>query len=390
MDTTRTRTPLSPIDYTFLGESAYPIEFLFRFDGRLDPDALKRGLERVLPDFAPVGSVLKKTGAETVAFETSPDACPFTVVESDRDPVLEGSQAYDLLDPVDTLPGEPLARFELTLGPNASVLGASLSHAIVDGYSYFYFMASWAAACRGDAYRAPVHDRALLSPEDVPEMDLSEEAIREGTGWSFGEERAAPPRESLRWQRLEFPLQTLKAEVAEASEKTGVRLSVNDVLVVKLWKRFAGEWPQSGERRFLSLPIDFRRVHPGIDLRYFGNAVRGVTLARTPEELDAIAIHEAAASVHRAVASVKGDEAIHSLRQLEALRRERGSEALRRLHVSHPGAGLLVTNLSRVPAARIDFGTGGPADYRILTPAPRTAAVLPGGDSLFVDVCPPL
>jgi len=80
---------------------------------------------------------------------------------------------------------------------------------------------------------------------------------------------------------------------------------------------------------------------------------------------------------------------LHSLRQLEALRRAEGPEALSRLHVAHPEAGLLVTNLSRVPVARLDFGSGAPSDYRIMTPAPRTAAVLPLQDGCAVDVCPP-
>ena len=44
------RTTLSPIDYTFLGESAYPIEFLFKFQGRLDCEAMRRSLERVLAE----------------------------------------------------------------------------------------------------------------------------------------------------------------------------------------------------------------------------------------------------------------------------------------------------------------------------------------------------
>lgn len=383
------RTPLSPIDYTFLGESAYPIEFLFRFDGRLDPAALQKSLARVLPDFAPVGSVLKKTGATTYAFETAPEACPFTVVETEAEPSLEGAQAYDMLDPVTTIPGEPMARMELTLGPKTSALGVSLSHAIVDGYSYFYFLAAWAAACRGDSYQAPVHDRALLMPANLADMDLSEEAIRAGTGWSLGAERRAPARETLRWERHQFRKDDLMEDVREASAKTGRRISINDVLVIRLWKEFAAAWPSAQKRRYLSLPIDFRRVHPEIDLRYFGNAVRGVTLAMDLEEVLAISMSDAAAMVNLAVGAIKADEADFSLRLLEALRRAGGADSLKRLHVVHPDGGLLVTNLSRVPVGRLDFGAGAPVEYRILTPAPRAAAVLPVEDGFAVDVCPP-
>jgi len=390
MSDTITRTPLSPIDYTFIGDSAYPIEFVFRFDGRLDPEKLKTSLARVLPDFAPVGSILKKTGAMTYAFETSNDACPFTVVETEKDPSIDLPEAYDILDPVNTIPGEPLARIEVTLGRTQSVIGVSLSHSIVDGYSYFYFLAAWAAACRGESYRAPVHDRALLMPANLPEMDLSEEAIRAGSGWSLGEARKAPKRESLRWERIHFSKDELMEDVRASSEKTGLRISINDVLVIRLWKRFGVSWPAEDERRFLSLPIDFRRVHPEIDLRYFGNAVRGVVLEMSVSELESISISDAAARVNKAVRGIKADQALLSLSQLEALRRTQGADALKRLHVVHPSAGLLVTNLSRVPIQRLDFGLGAPLDYRILTPAPRAAAVLPTPEGLAVDVCAPV
>ena len=390
MSETITRTPLSPIDYTFIGESAYPIEFAFQFEGRLDPELLNKSLTRILPDFAPVASILKKTGSMTYAFETSSDGCPFTVVETETDPSLDVPQVYELLDPVTTVPGEPMARIELTVGPTSSVLGVSLSHAIVDGYSYFYFLASWAAACRSASYKAPIHDRAILTPASLPEMDLSEEAIRSGSGWSLGEKRSAPPRESLRWERLEFTKDELMEDVRAASEATGMRISVNDVLVIRLWKRFGASWPAPDERRFLSLPIDFRRVHPEIDLRYFGNAVRGVTLEMKASDLETISISDAAARVHRAVGAIKADEAALSLRQLEALRRNQGADALKRLHVVHPEAGILVTNLSRVPVGRLDFGVGAPVNYRILTPAPRAAAVLPTENGVAVDICSPV
>ncbi len=390
MNETTVRTPLSPIDYTFIGESAYPIEFVFRFEGRLDPAKIKNSLTRILPDFAPVGSLLKKTGSATYAFDTSPDACPLTVVETETDPSFEVPAAYDLLDPVSTVPGEPLARMELTLGPTASALGVSLSHAIVDGYSYFYFLAAWAAACRGESYRTPVHDRALLMPAHIPDLDLSEDSIRSGSGWSYDKARSAPPRESLLWERHNFSKEELMEDVRAASEATGIRISINDVLVIRLWKRFGSAWPSSGERRFLSLPVDFRRVHPEIDLRYFGNAVRGVTLELSASELQEISISDAAARVHQAVAAIKADQAMLSLQLVESLRRKEGADALKRLHVVHPDAGLLVTNLSRVPVNRLDFGLGAPTDYRILTPAPRAAAVLPTADGFAVNVCPPV
>ena len=48
--------PLSPIDYVFTGRGAYPIEFVFAYDGTIDAGRLEESLRRALAAFPPAGS----------------------------------------------------------------------------------------------------------------------------------------------------------------------------------------------------------------------------------------------------------------------------------------------------------------------------------------------
>ena len=56
----------------------------------------------------------------------------------------------------------------------------------------------------------------------------------------------------------------------------------------------------------------------------------------------------------------------------------------------HPGSGLLVTNLSRLPVHEIEFNAGQPSNYSILTQTVRGAVVLPHPSGLEVRVCCPI
>jgi hypothetical protein len=77
-------------------------------------------------------------------------------------------------------------------------------------------------------------------------------------------------------------------------------------------------------------------------------------------------------------------------RVVDALRRSAGAAAMEACHVVHPGRGLLVTNLSRLPVPEVAFDAGPPVAFDILTPAERGAVVLPApGGGADVRVCLP-
>ncbi len=210
-------------------------------------------------------------------------------------------------------------------------------------------------------------------------------------GLFLAERRTAIPRDRLRWTRRVFPRAELSALLAEAQGDCPVRLSHNDVVAAWLWRTHVPQWADVTESTaFLSCPVDLRRVIPGFPPTYFGCAVAMANASIERERLAAASPADLARKVRDAVAAVDEARARQSLLAIDRLRQQEGLAALERLHVVHPRAGLLVTNLSRLPVREIVFDAGPPVAFDILAPVERCAVVLPAADGLDVRICLPL
>ncbi|MFI5350985.1 MAG: acyltransferase, partial [Elusimicrobiota bacterium] len=263
-------------------------------------------------------------------------------------------------------------------------LGASFSHAVVDGYSAHTFLGSWSGALAGRPIRSPLLDRsALIPPAESLAADpaaLDPEGVREACGWSgSGERRPAQDRER---DRLRFGEARMRELAADAGAEIGMGLSANDLLCAHLWRTvFAG-------RPELTIPFDFRRLHPDLGLGFFGNAVVGVPVSLGPGETPAaVPVKELALRIHAAVRERRQPQVLRALRALERLRRAGGNAALQGLAVCHPDRGALITNLSRLNKRGLDFGGGELSDIRFRTEFAGTAVILPGSpDGLEAQV----
>ena len=392
---------LSPVDHVFTGRGAYPLEFVFAYGGPLDAERLADSLERTLALFPGAGSRLVRLDGEAYALEPSPDGCSFEVGTSGTG-FADAADRHAFVDPVETIEGPPLARFRLTHAPGGSVLGVSLSHAIVDGFSYFYFLSAWSHVFHGREVPLPWLDRGLLQPGSAtadssgpvhPEslgMTAGEPLGMTGCGLFLDERRKAIPRDRLRWTRRAFPRAELRELLAEAQAECPVRLSHNDVLAAWLWRTHVPEWADPREPlAFLSCPVDLRRTLPGFPPTYFGCAVALASAQVERGRLAGASLADLARRVRDAVAGIDEAAARRTLAAIDRLRRQEGLAALERLHVVHPRAGLLVTNLSRLPVREIVFDAGPPVAFDILAPAERCAVVLPAEDGLDVRICLP-
>jgi hypothetical protein len=381
---------LSPIDHVFTGRGAYPLEFVFAYGGPLDAGRLEDSLRRTLALFPAVASRLVRLSDEAYGLEPTDDGCVFDVATSPTR-FSDITNRHALVDAVETVEGRPLARIRLTHTPEGSVLGVGLSHAVVDGFSYFHFLSAWSQAFQGRDIPPPWLDRGLLVPkESASRESLGSEGVREGSGLFLDERRPAIPRDRLQWTRRLFSRAELSALLAEAQGDCPVRLSYNDVVAAWLWRTYVPTWAGAGEKTsFLSCPVDLRRVLPGFPPTYFGCAVALATAPVERERLTEASPGDLAKRVRDAVAAVDETRARQSLQVIDRLRRQEGLAALERLHVVHPRAGLLVTNLSRLPVREIVFDAGPPVAFDILAPAERCAVVLPAADGLDVRVCLP-
>jgi shikimate O-hydroxycinnamoyltransferase len=382
--------PLSPIDQVFAGRGAYPLEFAFAYGGAIDPGRLEESLRTVLDAFPAASSRLVREG-DHYALDPCPEGCVFEVVDSPV-PFDAAESRASFVASVETLEGEPVTRVRLTRTPGGSVLGVAASHAVVDGFSYFHFLAAWSRVFRGEEFPAPDHDRRRLAAGPDPAIVAEDAAaVQRGCGLFLDAPRETRRREELVWTHRLFPSAELRELRATAQRDCDVRLSYNDVVTAWLWREHAAGWIRPGEASaFLSCPVDVRRVLPGLPPTYFGCAVAlaGATVeaARLREEpLGALALR-----VRRAVDAVDEAAMARSLATIEAVRDQLGVDGLQRLHVVHPRAGLLVTNLSRLPAREVVFDAGPPVAADILVPAERCAVVLPAEDGLDVRVCAPL
>jgi len=382
----------------FTGRGAYPLEFVFAYGASLDVERLSSSLRQTLALFPAVGSRLVLLPGGAYGLEPSKDGCSFEVATSGAT-LADSAERCAFVAPVETVPGQPLARVRLTRTPGGSVLGVSLSHAVVDGFSYFYFLSAWSQVFHGRRVPPPWLDRGVLSLGMTPGESLGmtgperlePEGVREGCGLFFDEGRPAIPRDRLRWTRRVFPRAELRALLAEAQSECPVRLSHNDVVAAWLWRTHVARWAGAFEpTAFLSCPVDLRRVVPGFPPTYFGCAVALANATIERERLAEARLADLARRVRDAVASVDEARARHSLLVVDQLRRQEGFAGLERLHVVHPRAGLLVTNLSRLPVREIEFDAGPPVAYDILAPAERCAVVLPAEDGLDVRICLPV
>ena len=210
------------------------------------------------------------------------------------------------------------------------------------------------------------------------------------TGLFLGSRRPAVPRDRLRWTRRLFPRGELSALLSEAQAGCPARLSYNDVVAAWLWRTHVPKWAAEDEdTAYLTCPVDLRRVLPGLAPTYFGCAVAMASASIERDRLATASPSELARRVRDAVAGVDEARAGESLRVLDRLRRQEGRAVLERIHVVHPRAGLLVTNLSRLPVREIVFDAGPPVAFDIPAPVERCAVVLPAEDGLDVRICLP-
>jgi shikimate O-hydroxycinnamoyltransferase len=383
--------PLSPIDHIFTGAGSYPIEFVFAYDGHLDSDRLQATLDDVISHFAPISNRLVRTSDTAYGLKPSEDGLAFEVASSDR-PLDLSANAYDFLSPADTVEGEPLTRIRLTDTPNGSVLGVSISHAVVDGFSYFYFLSSWARACHGKPFHPPSHERELLIPQPLTvDAVLDPAAVLAGSGAFWAEKRSAIDRNQLTWDTIAMSRERMNELLQEGQKSADVRLSHNDVITAHLWRKYVSEWTSADDgQAYISCPVDFRRRMKPFPPTYFGCAVSLATDSIDYSELIDAPLGALALKVRAAIAAVDPDRSKQALQTLEALRLQEGLSALEEIHVIHPRCGLLVTNLSRLPVTEIAFDAGPPSSFAILTPAERGAVILPANDGIEVRVCLPV
>ncbi len=374
--------PLSPLDHLFIG---HVLSLVLHSPHRLEAQRLESSLEEVLrvtPLLA--GGLVER---EDGRYGIGPLGGAVERLEVREVPALperlDGPRALgELLPRLGTGPGQPLLAARLTQAPAGALLGVTVSHAVMDGYSFFMFLRLWSRAMLGRPFEAPPTDRRLLAVEArASTAPLTPEAFWRGTGFTWRPEVVRGldvPEPASFGTRLTPPEPRPLAG--------GAPLSDNDVLCAWLLQGY-GEGLAGPEGLAVALPIDYRRSHGGLPRNYLGNAVRAAPLWLPRDVLEREPLPALAARVQRAIQScLGGDAARDSLACLEQLLREQGPQVLRALHLVDPLQGFLMTNISRLPFGLLEFGQGPPAWAHLPALEARTAAIQQADDGVEISL----
>lgn len=383
--------PLTPVDYVFTGVGSQPITFVFYFSKRIRSFALKKSLNEALDVFPILRSQLKRKSEKDYEYALSRNGYTFDEVESDL-PFEDSRKVTDYITPVKSLEGHPLTKIQLTQTPTGSVLGVSLSHALVDGFSYFYFLVSWASICRGDSFFKPYLDRdVVLSFLKTKAGTIETDMIYSECGLFYRD----PSRKSQDGfpdiERFLISDETMGQHIEKGKQDLGVSFTRNDVITALLWKKYILMWNSDlgNPMTFLTCPFDFRRIIPGFPPNYFGCPLCFTAASVDLESLSVSTVEDLAVLIRQSVKEIKSDFVSNSLNTLENLRLQDGLPAMEKVHLRHPQQGMIVTNLTRMPLKDIDFGYGPPAHFLAYVEVHSSAAILPAANGVEILVVNP-
>ena len=357
---------ISQVD-TMFANGSYPIEMLIYYRQRLNTKSIRAALRKLSADFWPVFGEYQ---AGSIQFETYAEA------EHLDEEVL--AQTFDVNEPAAGM----YARFRdsVTFAPNklfflkilhyrnGTVLIPKLLHLVGDGYSYFYFLSLLAAVSRGSylplktrlmrrLYR-PHHHRTILK------------------AFHF-QETAAKPLPAPGEIQIEFetmPRAALRDQVAQAAADLNLPLTANDVVCAKLAQKMAALPGKAWKAEFqLTIPIDVRRQIKAYGPRYFGNGLLLKTITLQTREVIETGLAELAGKIRAAMPTVNAGTYRQYLEDLEALIAAR---QLNQLKPFDPHTGILVTNISKLPLKRLDFGSGSADMIYPLTIEKHSTAIL--------------
>ncbi len=357
---------ISEVDVLFTNR-LYPIEFLFYYRQGIDTKRVRLALRKLSSAFWPVFGEYKSGRISFDAYR-------------EEDFFAEEAVSDELdIQTIDKSGSEFCARYCLPDLKKLFFLKAvrlkkgvalipKMAHLAGDGYSYFYFLSFLAELSRPAAvsfksrlnrlFFRPHHRRTALK-DFVFQGVEAEQAPQDGR---FGIEFDEILREDVR------------SIVREAADSDHFRISTNDVLSALAMKKIVAKQAELWREDVrLTIPIDIRRKIKEYGRRFFGNGIMLHSLKIDRESVKAHAAKDIAITIRKSMPSASKDSYIGYLTELG---KTVASEKAAQLRPFDPDSGVLVTNLSRLPADRLDFGAGRPDLIIPLTRGKNSAAIL--------------
>ena len=370
-----TEVRISPVDALFANGS-YPIEFLFGYKKGFPTKRLRKALRKLAPVFWPPFGEYKDGLISSVDYREEDYYGEETMsravdLEGIREAGLEGVSAYRQKE-LRRLFFLKVVRFK-----DGILLNPKLNHVAGDGFSYFTLLSALASLAKPSwiPFR-PLILKSMFAPHHG-RTALGDFVFRPTGGEPLAHD------EPLTVACEEIPKHEVQSLIREAAAADHLRISTNDVLSAMSVRKLMGiggrDW---GEKVRLTIPIDVRRQVPEYGPRFLGNGIMLHTLELDREQAKTASVKDTAGRIRAALPSLSREKYAQYLVSLEEMMAAgRWSE----FRPYDPERGALVTNLSKLPADRLDFGTGGPELIMPVTAEKNSTAILSRGESYILQ-----
>ena len=360
------RVNISQVDALF-SDGSYAIEFVFYYQAGLDTKRLRRALRRLSSTFWPMFGEYRDG---VISFDKYREDDIYAEEASGEE--LDTREIQESGFEVCSRFGLPEFRrlffLKAVRFKNGTLLIPKLKHLAGDGYSYFYFLSLLAALTQGGRLSLKSSLARLLYRPHHRRTILRDFSFRGAP------QKTTPQDDRFTLALEEVPRAEVRSLIKEAAASDNLRISSNDVLSAMSLKKLVSIQGESwGESAGLTMPIDVRPQIKEYGRRFFGNGIMLHRVELRREQVENSPVKDIALKIRASMPVVSKATFLDYLTGLEeTLAGGRPQD----LSLYDPGRGCLVTNLSRLPSERLDFGTGPPELVLPLTTGRNAAAIL--------------
>jgi hypothetical protein len=251
-----------------------------------------------------------------------------------------------------------------------------MNHLAGDGHSYFYFLSALAELSQdkyaplknnlvGDFYE-PYHQRTLMKDFQFYEIELE----------------LLSDTEEFIIEFEEIPRTTVRNIIKNMASDLYQQVSTNDILSAIVTKKLEERQKEYFADHFqLTMPIDVRRQIKEYGPKYFGNGLMFHMINFKRVDIEKLTINEIAIEIRKSMPDVTKETYLEYLGQIETIIAQKQPNKLKPYD---PRSGCLVTNLSMLPANKLNFGTCDPDFIFPLTIEKNSAAILSNKDNFIL------
>ncbi len=357
---------ISQVDALFSNLN-YPIELLLYYKKDFDTKKIRGALRKLSSAFWPMFGEYKDG---VISFEKYNETDYYEEEVVDREFIISKTEKeqFEVLSHYSLPDIKKLFLLKVIRFSNGMALIPKMHHLAGDGYSYFYFLSALAMMTQSTSFPSksslmklffkPHHRRTILRDFCFKGVEL--EPFQQNDEFN------------IRFD--EISRNEVKSIIKKVSDTKNHQVSMNDVLSAIAVKKLVGAQSEFLEEFVeLTIPIDVRRRVKEFGRRFFGNGLMLHTMKLKKGDIENLNFEDIAVQIRELMPSVSKQSYVEYLAHLEGIMLERRMEKFKPFD---PKSGCLVTNISRLPIEKLDFGTGSPGFILPLTIEKNSTAIM--------------